>query len=152
MSNHTPEPWNGKEIRISIPEMERLNVSVAFTGRGIESDANARRIVACVNALAGVPTEWLEKFSVDGSENVAQENARLTKQRDELLEALQRLIGNNCHLTGNPTHDQLVRHWEYEKTKWRGEAGDQLFALYVIAKAKGGAVNHFPDAAKMVTA
>lgn len=31
------------------------------------SDANARRIVACVNALSGVPTEAVEEFAAKGS-------------------------------------------------------------------------------------
>lgn len=91
MSNHAKEPWFIGRSRIT-------SLNICYT----DSDGNeaivaspnfnfsnhheiARRIAACVNALAGVPTEWIEKFGIDGSENVAQENARLTKQRDELL-------------------------------------------------------------------
>lgn len=62
----------------------------------------------------------------------------LQEQRDELLKAL--LLAQYVPLTGNPTHQELVEFWEYEKTQGRGDADDQLFILSVIAKAKGGAV------------
>lgn len=60
-------------------------------------------------------------------------------ERDELLKALKQIMDNACPLTGNPSHAELVEHWEYEKTQGRGEADDQLFALAAIAKATGGA-------------
>lgn len=53
---------------------------------GIERKlADARRIVACVNALEGVPTEWLESYTTGNVENVLQENARLKQERDEAV-------------------------------------------------------------------
>ena len=70
---HSPEPWR------KVPENE---LGYCAAGPGIEdaqqnavvntvcgeclgsderlSEANADRIVACVNALKGIPTEWLE--------------------------------------------------------------------------------------------
>lgn len=62
-------------------------------------------------------------------------NKCLIAAAPDLLEALQRLMANDCPLHGNPSHETLVRFWEYEKTQGRGEAEDQLFALAAIAKA-----------------
>lgn len=56
--------------------------------------------------------------------------------RGELLEAVERLVQLNMPLTGNPTHEQLVEFWQYEKSVGRGEADDQLFVLEVIDRAK----------------
>ena len=53
--------------------------------------ATARRIAACVNALAGWQTETVEKYCTDGQPgrpNLGQEFAGLRAQRDTLLAAL----------------------------------------------------------------
>ena len=57
----------------------------------------------------------------------------------DLLEALRRIMDVDCPITGNPSHSELVEHWEYEKTQGRGEADDRLFALAAIKKATGAA-------------
>ncbi len=51
-----------------------------------EARANARRIVACVNACEGMPT-W--KLARDGLPSVS-EYVALTKQRDDLVAALKK--------------------------------------------------------------
>lgn len=58
---------------------------------------NQRRLVACWNALQGVPTELLEDAVNAGITDVTQGNlfsARiaLQKQRDELLAALEKMV------------------------------------------------------------
>lgn len=54
-----------------------------------EGRANARRIVACVNACAGVDTDLLEAGELDKSAMlVIQENKDLKHRCDELLAAL----------------------------------------------------------------
>jgi hypothetical protein len=72
-TRHSPEPWRS----VASPWNESLSgdqdifdthgldaamtVSTGFDGKGNDlAAANARRIVACVNALAGIPTEALE--------------------------------------------------------------------------------------------
>ena len=88
---HTKEPWFEVETESDVIEItndERngaivpiAEVSTGFNGRiGIEQEANARRIVACVNACAGIPTEVLEQMPVGPS--------ALEQQRDKLLAAL----------------------------------------------------------------
>lgn len=46
-------------------------------------NANARRIVACVNACEGIPTELIEKHGVTRS-GIAKWVDEITQQRDEL--------------------------------------------------------------------
>lgn len=60
-NKHSPEPWRVVEPS---PDEQVIIDSAdgdAVVWDGIESDpADLRRIVACVNALAGIPTEALE--------------------------------------------------------------------------------------------
>jgi len=100
-SKHTQEPWivNGT-IRIE-SEHEHGFVNdgwIIAEMCGSDAKANARRIVACVNACAGIDTDTLEgEFKNLGSEyvqvvqllEVSDKRAEsIIKQRDELLEAL----------------------------------------------------------------
>ena len=70
---HSPEPWNIDEYDEIVDDNGLL---VADTGLIDESRHNARRIVACVNALQGVPTELLEKAVQAGITDVSE--GRLT--------------------------------------------------------------------------
>jgi hypothetical protein len=60
----------------------------------------------------------------------------LKKQRDELLAALKEIMLNDCPLIGSPTNQELIDHWEHEKSQGRGDADIHLAALYAIAKAE----------------
>ena len=67
--NHTPEPWRvapGADYQSGLTVDAGARGYVCDTGLGDEPLANARRIVACVNACAGIPTEKLtpEVFNV----------------------------------------------------------------------------------------
>ena len=88
---HTKEPWsigkpppNGEQ---TIGDSKGLMVAVATTGYGVSSEANARRIVACVNACVGVGTEYLEDNGL--IIELVREHNTVLKQRDELLAALE---------------------------------------------------------------
>ena len=97
MSKHTKEPWRtdapsgfpgdvmaGKEMIARTTITEQSNAK-----------ANARRIVACVNACAGISTEVLEQ-GIDAvfglAHNMRQERNALVRQRDELLTALESIL------------------------------------------------------------
>lgn len=70
-TKHSPEPWHWEE---RVFEEDRVFIwwgegrghqvvmfKVPDAADGAEEIADARRIVACVNALAGVPTDLLER-------------------------------------------------------------------------------------------
>lgn len=74
MENHTPEPWVKKGSTVISPSRGGLTVEeydeqtwTYYGGYLIAesiTDANARRIVACVNACAGIPSEALEAGAI----------------------------------------------------------------------------------------
>ena len=85
--SHTPEPW----IFTVADDFYCGSIMGRHGGEVFDGDfteANARRIVACVNACDGVPTEVLEE---GGQGTVAASMARLTEQRDKLLAELDEL-------------------------------------------------------------
>jgi hypothetical protein len=91
MAEHTPEPWKVvDDVDVeSGPQGALWYVSTAGArGRTLdEARANARRIVAAVNACAGLPTEVLEANALDSTVG------RLVIQRADLLAELTRLRG-----------------------------------------------------------
>ena len=67
MSEYTKEPWEVKEMNNTpyvIADRETLLLTHGWKGYH-ENMANARRIVACVNACRGIPTEDLERNKVE---------------------------------------------------------------------------------------
>ena len=105
---HTPEPW-ATEYREDYEEMYHQDI---FDAKGetiaicswfkvkvdartttTNREANARRIVACVNALEGIPTAILEMAGTGLMSEAAVEVGNLTAQRDSLLSALRALYG-----------------------------------------------------------
>jgi hypothetical protein len=99
MSEHTKEPWFVDENNIHIGSIATLNgddtgyseIWHEWHGDEKSHKANARRIVACVNACAEIPTEDLEESSMtilQYMEDQYAEKMELAKQqRDELLAA-----------------------------------------------------------------
>jgi hypothetical protein len=85
MSKHTPGPWVTWQDPINrwwrIDKKLDNNSIIVAIGVGKEDDA--KRIVACVNACAGIATDALEAVAMQGAP--AQ---KLVEQRDKLLEAL----------------------------------------------------------------
>lgn len=153
MNKHTPEPWHlpqGDLIFVSkvggrgyVAKMMPLDAP--RDRKGLPTDisdemcANARRIVACVNACRGLPTDELEQKGLVAA--VGNQLLDLEQQRDELLAALEegrRAIGehfapNDCYATGPLTGDEFRDLVQCPACSF--------IAMYddVIAKAKGGA-------------
>ena len=101
-NKHTPGPWvigrpppNGEQ---TIGDKNGLMVAVATTGYGVNSEANARRIVACVNACAGITTEQLERSK--SLDEFMRSMKVIEQQRDDLLSALDITLAQ---------HDALLR-------------------------------------------
>lgn len=96
MSNqqHTPEPWISEGSFIGIPNGKGTFYMVPLSGINQDSrEANARRIVACVNACAGIDTGHLEQY---GLPDFAQKISDLREQRDDLLD-----FAKEVRLTGD---------------------------------------------------
>ena len=141
MSKHTPEPWvmstkaNGNWWHISAGNQAIAAVHAASKKRNEPYasmfEANARRIIACVNACAGLPTEQLESSPLGGVLNGV---AGLIAQRDELLAALEGVLAIVSDSTGVAGY-----HLNGDIADW-GEF-DEINAGYTaIAKAKGNTV------------
>ena len=129
--SHTKEPWAteyrktalgqySQEVFDSegqvIASMAWYPVKVSETTTATNREANARRIVACVNACAGIPTEALE----DGSARAERDQLRemtggtfyeIKKQRDELMKALEHqceVLNRNGYST-NKAQEAIAR-------------------------------------------
>jgi hypothetical protein len=119
--SHTKEPWvelpGGRhDPEVIITTQDRIDQSrgeicgmdIEFTGKhGEEQKANARRIVACVNACAGIPTDVLEHAMEFGAAGI-QTIESVKKQRDELLAALSALIDMDVSYQRGPVVEQAV--------------------------------------------
>lgn len=93
---HTPEPWFYQEdsdeythiIRPeSNPGMIVVHLRQDSTGK---AEADARRIVACVNACSRFSTEHLENYPLISEHGFSMYKS-VKAQRDELLAALKRI-------------------------------------------------------------
>ncbi len=97
---HTQGEWieNGDEICTRSKEDDQsfgmlVPHAVVF---GDNYKANARRIVACVNACEGIPTDHLEKCTATCAvDRILIERDALKVQRDELLAALKIIADGN---------------------------------------------------------
>lgn len=98
MSKHTPEPWSYGFPKVNGVDVREAKCMVSAGGWHVASvshggiypdepfgsqtrEANARRIVACVNACRGLPTDDLEKMQLGG---VLNATAELLAQREQL--------------------------------------------------------------------
>ncbi|WP_406850092.1 hypothetical protein [Chromobacterium phragmitis] len=123
MMEHTKEPWRADGRYILPAGADHHTVAIASArsygedGTDAERDANARRIVACVNALAHISTEQLESGEML---HVGQALADVTRQRDQLLAAL----------------EALLAVFEYQKEPEKIEAVKQARAAIITAKER----------------
>lgn len=101
MSEHTKEPWRVAEdvfdndgasesVIRALDDRAAVAVTLDFgpNNPGMR-EANARRIVACVNACAGIKTWYLEQLVSEGS-SINTEMLNRIKLRCDLLDALNR--------------------------------------------------------------
>lgn len=89
-SNHTAEPWQYRRSQLFVNDHEgRFVIGECNTNFPELSVANARRIVACVNACAGISTENLEdnKPIIE----LANDYNAVLKQRNELLAVVEHI-------------------------------------------------------------
>ncbi len=77
------------------------------------SDANARRIVACVNALAGIPTDAIESGVVAEALLAVVNATRAYLPPDGISE--QECINRILEATDNPKINPVIAAWEASK-------------------------------------
>lgn len=155
--SHTPEPWMvdpddrpGYEWNNHIVSATDPNQTICFmthdnTPENIEGEANARRIVACVNACKGIKTESLEMDVLSWITDETGENP-LQRERDELLEARracgERLI--EVQQERDELRAELHRIATADPRKWEADVRDQFQqwaqnrARYALAKVGAG--------------
>ena len=147
-TDHTPEPWrigtpppNGEQ---TIGNEKGLMVAVATTGHGVSAEANARRIVACVNACAGIPDEQLYDQEpgclLSAMVEQEQEIMAITKQRDELLAALEKMNRAYVNLMENARDRIIMLGGDCDPVDVMERSDPNLReSRAAIASAKGGA-------------
>lgn len=109
---HTKEPWRyefGKDgHEVWAPHGETGSMRIAACGFAATFDKdNARRIIACVNACAGIPIEMLEAMP-SGPAALLPMYARLEKQSDDLLAALDRIRSKSAALGIDAIFDEAT--------------------------------------------
>lgn len=126
--SHSTEPWSFDSNYIVGADEKRIACPASTLSRNDDENAdNARRIVACVNACADIPTETLEScnFPMQLAGILA-----LQQQRDDLLAALKVCA------------DQFDAYAEHHRVKGADEKfhRNQLMAFNAraaIAKTRG---------------
>jgi len=99
MSKHTPEPWKDGFLRVTaLDGGMKIAVTSCEIGNVEIEQANANRIVTCVNACAGMA-------------DPAAEIAELKRQRDELLVALNKYEEAFDGLFGRCGSNGVFNHW-----------------------------------------
>ena len=89
MTDHTKEPWLCDKRTVYALNKNGFNTFSAVVQdchtSNSELEANARRIVACVNACECIETDELNAYRVVSS----KEHQEIERQRDELLSLLE---------------------------------------------------------------
>ncbi|SIR65779.1 hypothetical protein SAMN05880558_12419 [Aeromonas sp. RU39B] len=146
---HTSEPWGVYQDASGDVFVSSAETSFHIAEIGTEDEesviADARRIVACVNACRGLPTDELEQKGIISA--VGTELLELDKQSAELLAALEKLTGDitalmdeslgvyGLHKNGDPAPwGELVAGGRYEEWLLSISNAEEL-----IAKLKAGA-------------
>ena len=86
--SHTKEPWILGKNSLTVLDKKTGFMIVNAYRNNLNRREDMRRIVACVNVCAGIPIDILEAMP-NGPASLLPMYARLEKQRDELLAALE---------------------------------------------------------------
>jgi hypothetical protein len=103
---HTAEPWKVQKPHAGNRGFEIADSSGLNQVCQDVNEANARRIVACVNACRGLPTDELEQRGL--VQAVGAELIELTNQRDQLLAALKNLDEAYCSFSFDMDREQRL--------------------------------------------
>jgi len=132
MSNHTPEPWSKNAISPTVYDGDGIAI-LRCEGRTLiaENEANARRIVACVNACRGLSTKDLE------------ENGLVSAVGYELLNLDAQLAAVTTQHGGHSCSDRLLQQLKDAKIELNSVLVDWNAIVSASgSKTHGGAVGH----------
>lgn len=111
-TKHTPEPWdlgpktvNTLTCRHIFADSKNITNMYAYEFYNIgidEVNANAERIVACVNACAGLSDEDVKRLPA-----LLDEGTAAMQQRDELMAAAQKAMNECVDLIGTDAGNAL---------------------------------------------
>jgi hypothetical protein len=175
MPEHSPEPWTFSEDDgglFCVRDADGYGVFGEEIGpRGPRDEPVARRIVACVNACGGIPTELLEENAPGDVISCARDSIRclvdLAIQCPDLNEGDKRVIESSItclgDLEGEPRDslehiqpgyacNQKSGNWIYKREGWTAERrlerfrkiAEALRALRRRAKAMRGSASNEP--------
>ncbi|UNY40551.1 hypothetical protein KLER11_gp82 [Pararheinheimera phage vB_PsoM_KLER1-1] len=146
-TKHTPEPWTADGNYIRSNEGDVIAACEGDITPFVIDEANARRIVACVNACDGISTDNLEqnKPIKDGLHGLNERIRVAEMQRDQLLVALGQALSiiaedrNSLFESCQNPNTKLVTD-EFDLAAL--SEYDEVITLSnaAIATAKGGAV------------
>lgn len=105
---HSPEPWSIRGQCGVWAETKLIGATGDDEGAPELQTANARRIVACVNACAGISTEELEAPSVFKRDELAVERDTLRAETAKLRAALQMVCDSGVPLSDEITNAMLA--------------------------------------------
>lgn len=155
-TEHTPEPWEWSKHKFNSPPFEgtleqECGIYPPLGESGpvaiASGEANARRIVACVNACAGLSTGFLEQIDSIQSALTGQlvVTEVLENQRDELLAAIDTVVKAIMIFRNEPT---LQRLHALRSSNGYGVLQQAMdIGLDVIASVKA---DHFRGVTKMI--
>lgn len=115
--DHTKEPWGMQESRLYANEWfitvdKHWLMSIRHNGEQMpeRQRANIRRIVACVNACAGISTESLERGTpiIAANQIMAIQGDEWKAERDALLHAAQNLRDVKGRFHAEKATEQLL--------------------------------------------
>ena len=155
MSNHTKAPWlfDGKVV-YALNE-KGVNIFSAFVqdGKTCEDElkANARRIVACVNACEGISTEMLESVQINPSMLLSM-YSRLESERTELEKRLNDFAQENMdHFSRindleQKLKSEMRRSFRLVADQRKKQMDDLLYRLDLLVHKTGCRKNEFGHA------
>lgn len=132
--SHTKEPWSVTQPTETLHAIRghggRIVADVGYGDTFAINDANARRIVACVNACAGTTSEYLESGAVMVcGRNQIDYFDELKQQRDDLLETLESAYNIAVEHDGLFPFDWAVYcemlHAAIDRAKYSGQPEEQ---------------------------
>ena len=155
MSNHTKAPWlfDGKVVYALNEKGGEYFSAFVQDGKTCEDElkANARRIVACVNACEGISTEMLESVQINPSMLLSM-YSRLESDRTELEKRLNNLAQENMDYLRriNALEQQLKsemrRSFRLVADQRKKQMDDLLYRLDMFGHKTGCRKNEFGHA------